>query len=100
MAKKNKGGAKRAETSAAPIEETTTEETPVEEIAEEPSPIEETPEETPVEEKPECGFYVAEGKSLTSKKGPVAANDKVTAANWDEDTLKRLVASGAVIEIK
>ena len=47
-----------------------------------------------------CGYFVAEGKAITSKKGIVAGGDRVTVAHWDEATLKKLVESGAVKEIK
>jgi hypothetical protein len=46
------------------------------------------------------GHYIAEGKSITSKKGIVAAGDKVTQANWDEATFKKLCDSGVIIEVK
>ena len=55
------------------------------------------------------GAYVAQGMSLTSCKGTVAGapagaeawkGDKVTEEHWGKEVFKRLVADGAVIEIK
>lgn len=55
------------------------------------------------------GHYVGQGKSLTSSKGNVAGapvgsevwkGDKVTPQHWGEGVFKRLVADGAVVEVK
>jgi len=54
------------------------------------------------EAKVEAGFYVAEGKSLTSKKGIVATGKKVDATFFPDgqSTLKALVKSGHITEVK
>ena len=53
-----------------------------------------------VEKAAKRGYFVAEGKVLTSKKGMVSGGEKVTADNWDDATLEKLVVSGAIVKVK
>ena len=50
--------------------------------------------------KAKRGHFIAEGKSVTSKKGIVSAGDKVDASYWDEKTFKKLVDSNVIIHVK
>ena len=47
-----------------------------------------------------CGHFIAEGKSVTSKKGIQAAGDKVDVSYWDEATFKKLVNAGVIVHVK